>query len=128
MSLLGQALSKSVGPVDAEADAVDDGGDGETVYAGLAEEILEGLPDMVPGTDALQHENDILMVANAALESGVRSVTEFAEWLSMQERHARRSGKWSERKGMAQVDPAIVQLARYVRQSRALKNSLSLRW
>lgn len=125
LSLLRGALERGVGPV-----AVPEPGDPEedagAVMREFGEDLLEQMPDLVSGTDALQHENDMLVVANTALEHGVRSVTEFMEWMSTQESLARKSGMWSDAAGPAPVDPMIVQLARYLRMARAVGRNLEV--
>lgn len=95
----------------------------QPVHRGIQpEELYDAAVRIVPGTDELQHENDILLVANAALEQGgVQSIADFADWLGRQEMNAKRSGGWEEDSGNGRfpAPPAIAQIAKWLRFQKA---------
>jgi len=80
------------------------------------EDGYEMIPETLPGTDRVKHENDILFITNYALEKGkVRGIAEFAEWMHRQLSHAKRSGFFEQPNRYAPEIPEVEVLAKYLR-------------
>lgn len=60
-----------------------------------ADDVLDALPTLL-GLDELQSENDILYIANFALEAGIKSPAALLRWLDQQEMNAKQSRMWEE--------------------------------
>jgi len=80
------------------------------------EEGYEAVPEILPGTSELRHENQILFVTNYALEKGgVTTLSEFASWMSKQMVFAKQSGFVEEPSRFKPDIPEIEVLAKYLR-------------
>jgi hypothetical protein len=74
------------------------------------------IPEMIPGTDSVEHERDILLIVTYAMEhGGVKTPSEMLEWLHRQFGLAARDGMIPEDGGMAPKAPDITYLADYLR-------------
>lgn len=99
----------------------------QAVHRGVdAEDLYDALGRLLPDTDELQHENDILLIANTALEEfGVKSIADFAGWLARQEMLIKRNGAWEESGGRFAAPPAVAQIARFLRETKRMRDHAS---
>ena len=95
------------------------------------DQAIEDLPKILGKSevDQLRNERDILLVVNHALESvGVKTMAEFAAWISKQLWNAERSGFVPKPHPMVPQEPQITHLARYIEWVRdAVKQDASRR-
>ncbi len=99
----------------------------EPVHRGVQpEDLYEAMPTLLDGVDALRDENDILLIANTALEEfGVQSIADFAGWLARQEMLIKRNGAWEESGGRFAAPPAVTQIAKFLRETQLMRQRAS---
>lgn len=97
------------------------------VHRGLEpEDLYQAIPTLLDGVDELQHENDILLIANTALEEfGVQSIADFAGWLARQEMLIKRNGAWEESGGRFAAPPTVTQIAKFLRETQLMRQRAS---
>jgi len=80
-------------------------------------DAYDHIPEVLKNTDRLKHENDILYITNFAMEHhGVRSLSEFANWMHRNLANAKRSGLYEETGEKWPDIPEVEILAKYLRQ------------
>jgi hypothetical protein len=82
-------------------------------------EAAAKLPSMVPGTNPVEHERDILFVVNYAMEhGGVRTMSDFAAWIQDKIGHMQWNRQHEEGSKWHNSPPDIIQLSRYLQLER----------
>ena len=80
------------------------------------------LPGLLPGTDPVAHEQEILFVVGTALDKGgVLTHEDFVRWLERQQINLQRSGDAPRPGGkFPDPEPLIVKLARHLRYQNSI--------
>ena len=85
------------------------------------DDLMDAIPSLL-GIDELQDENDVLYIANTALESGVHSLADMLKWLDRQEMLAKMSKEWDDGQGgRYPTAPRGKQIANYLRRNEHLR-------
>jgi len=111
MSLAAAELER-LGPPAAKAGR--DGTATESYRPSTKEQLYEALPDLLEA-DELRDENDILFIANVALQQGIKDPADLIAWLARAENLAKMSKMWVEDNKYQRPPPRVAQIAKYLR-------------